>query len=485
MEKQDRGERELERMKALELKSVRRVHLVGVAGSGLSGMARLLCSMGMDVTGSEPRESSTLQRLRDSGIRCMVGHSGENLPEDADLVAISAAIGSDNPEVVSARKRGIPVLKYAQLLGKLMLGKSSIAVAGTHGKTTTTAMAASVLAEAGRDPGFLMGGEYPGLGGGSRWGKGEFFVVEACEFDRSFLNFHPSLAIVTNIEEEHLDYFHSLQDIQEAFGQFVGRLPADGCLVVNSDDDHSSHLHRYSRAPVVGFSLRPGAAHWWAEEIHPEGGGIQFRIRSAAGETARVTLRIPGIHNVKNALAVAAVLRQTGLTLEEIAGGLEKFSGVSRRFEILRREPVVVVDDYAHHPTEIAAVLRAARDTFEGRRIRLIFQPHQYSRTWRFLGQFARILADSDEAIVAEVFRARDPAEEVRRVNSAALVDRIQGLDGRAVLAPTFPDILEYLRGTLVEGDVLICLGAGDITQLARRIARELWEPEKAEECVA
>ncbi len=455
--------------------------MVGVAGSGLSGMARLLRSMGMAVSGSEPHDSKTLRKLRAHGVDCFIGHNEANIPDGVDLVAISAAIAPDNPEVACARRRGIPVLKYAQLLGRLMLRKKGLAVAGTHGKTTTTAMLASVLAEAGWDPAFLIGGEYPGLGGGSRWGEGSFFVAEACEFDRSFLNFHPTCAIVTNIEEDHLDYFHSLSDIQEAFGEFVGRLPEDGFLVLNADDPHSSHLRLRSRAQVGEFSLHPGGGDWWAEEIQPEGGGVRFLVRSRTGEAAPVTMRIPGIHNVKNALAVTTLIGRIGLSLNEIVHGLEKFSGVRRRFEILRREPVVVIDDYAHHPTEIAVVLRAARETFRGRRIRLIFQPHQYSRTWRFLGQFAEVLAMADEAVVAEVFRARDSVEEVRRVNSAILVARIQALNGRAICAPTFGDILEHLRMTLLPGEVLICLGAGDITLFARRIAREIQDLEEEE----
>ncbi len=464
-----------ERNEGLDLRSIKKVHAVGVAGSGVSGMVGLLLSRGMEVSGSEHKDSETLKRLRSAGVKCSVGHSRANVPPDADLVLISAAIGPENPEVALARERGIPVLKYAQLLGRLAAEKKGIAIAGTHGKTTTTAMVASVLAGAGRDPAFLIGGEYPGLGGGSRWGTGEFFVVEACEFDRSFLNIHPFSAIVTNIEEDHLDYFESLAEIRDAFGEFAGRIDRRGHLVLNADDPASRHLPASTSAAWGSFSLRPGEGDFWAEDVEPAGGGIRFRARSREGDSLPVALKVPGIHNVKNALATLALLRRIGLAPAEVVKGLEGFGGVRRRFEILRREPVVVIDDYAHHPTEIAAVLRAARETFPRRRVKLIFQPHQHSRTRRFLRLFAQVLAQADEAVLAEVFRARDSQEEVARVNSAALSAEVKAAGGVAVLAPSFPDILDHLRSTAVPGDVLICLGAGDITLLARRIADEPW----------
>jgi UDP-N-acetylmuramate--alanine ligase len=332
-------------------------------------------------------------------------------------------------------------------------------------------MVASILEGAGRDPGFLIGGEYPGLGGGSRWGQGEHFVAEACEFDRSFLNLHPAHAIVTNIEEDHLDYFRSLDEIQEAFAEFAGHLPAQGTLVLNADCPHSVLLARRSRAAVSRFSLQAGSGDWWAEEVQPRGGGIEFLARSASGQGARIALAVPGIHNVRNGLAAIALLSRLGLSLERIAGGLERFSGVRRRFEVLLREPVTVIDDYAHHPTEIEAVLRAARETFAGRPIRLVFQPHQHSRMRRFLADFAAVLAPAEEVVVAEVFRARDSLEEVSQVKAAALVAEVQRLGGRALHLPTFSEILDHLRGSLLPGEVVICLGAGDITVLAKRIA--------------
>ena len=399
-----------------------------------------------------------------------------NLPPEADLLLVSAAVGQDNPEVASARSRGVPVLKYAQFLGRLMEERQGIAVAGTHGKTTTTAMVAWTLAHAGRDPSCLLGGEYPGIGG--RAGSGDHLVAEACEFDRSFLNLHPTHAIVTNIEEDHLDYFRSIDEIREAFAEFVRLLPAHGSLVINGDDPPSAHLAAASAARVHRFSVRGRDADWWVEDVEPEGGGVRFTARSAAGESAGIHLRVPGLHNVKNALATTALLRGIGLSLEETAAGLGAFAGVGRRFEVLRREPVVVIDDYGHHPTEVEAVLCAARETYPGRRVVLVFQPHQYSRTRLFLGRFADVLARADEAVIAEVYRARDSNEDVARVNSSALVEAVRARGGRATGGPSFGAILEHLRSMIRAGDVVICLGAGDITLLTRRIADELWPPE-------
>ncbi len=457
-----------------DLSTIRCVHLVGVAGSGLSGLASLFLSAGVEVSGSESQDSPTLRKLENAGVRCAVGHDGANVGPRTELVVASAAIAAENPELVAARSRGIAVLKYSQCLGALMGRRTGIGIAGTHGKTTTTAMVASALTDAGRDPGFLIGGEYPGLGGASRWGTGELFVAEACEFDRSFHRLQPVHAIVTNIEEDHLDYFMSLEEIREAFGVFARLLPPGGTLVLNRDDPNSRHLPAWLRGSAVSFSLRSREGDWWADEMAPQGGGIRFRARSGVGESARVALKVPGVHNVKNALATIALLRRLGLSLAEVVKGIETFTGVSRRFEILLRDPVVVIDDYAHHPTEIEAVLRAARETFAGRRIRMIFQPHQHSRTRRFLAKFAEILAAADESVVAEVYHARDSIEEVRQVSASVLAAEIRRLGGHVVCAPRFPEILDHLRRTLVRGEVIVCLGAGDITLLARRLAAEL-----------
>jgi UDP-N-acetylmuramate--alanine ligase len=455
--------------------SQQRVHVVGVAGTGVRGLVHLLHQRGVKITGSEMLDSPVLETFRIRGIDCRVGHSSVNVDGGTNFVLISAAVSESNPEVCEAKQRSIPVLKYAQLLGLLMAEKAGIAVAGTHGKTTTTAMVSLVLQEAGLDPTFLIGGDYPGLGGSSRWGEGSHFVAEACEFDRSFLNLKPKISVVTNIEEDHLDYFHSLKDIQGAFADFVSLLPEDGYLVVNRDDPNSTYLSEFCRSRVGTFSLRPEAADWWAEDVVSEGGGCRFRIAGPDGQEARLRLRVPGIHNVLNALAATAVCRRVGVPLERIAQILETFTGVRRRFDILARGRVVVVDDYAHHPTEILAVLRAARESLRGRRLVAVFQPHQHSRLKVFREQFADVLARFDAAVVTDVYRARDKDEDAKAVQSDSLVRAINERRPLTVAqhAPRFADVLEMLRGRIREGDAVLFLGAGDITDLARLYADE------------
>jgi UDP-N-acetylmuramate--alanine ligase len=453
---------------------VERVHVVGVAGSGLRALVQLLHERGFKVTGSEMLESPVLEKFRLRGIDCRVGHSSVNVEQGTNLVLISAAVSDSNPEVKAAIDRRIPVLKYSECLGGLMAEKSGIAVAGTHGKTTTTAMVSQVLSDAGLDPTFVIGGEYPGLGGSARWGTGPHFVAEACEFDRSFLNLRPRMSIVTNIEEDHLDYFESLKDIQGAFDDFASLLPEDGYLVVNKDDANSTRLSEFCRSAVGTFSLRPGASDCWAEDLDAGEAATTFTMVHH-DERTRVSLRVPGLHNVRNALAAAAVSRRAGVPLDAIAASLSAFTGVRRRFDVLARGRIVVVDDYAHHPTEIASVFGAARQKLRGRRLVAVFQPHQHSRLRRFQEQFAQALAAFDVVIVTDVFSARDKDED-RKVQSDSLVGAILAADSRARArhAPRFDDVLAALRAEATEGDAVLFMGAGSITDLARSYALEV-----------
>ena len=451
--------------------SLERVLLIGIAGTGWRGMARILSQRGVRVSGSEASSSPTSDSLRRGGVQCEIGHRGDNLPPKTELVVASAAIGDDNPEMRAARDRGIPVLKYAQLLGRQMAEKQGVGIAGTHGKTTTTAMVSHVLVEDGQDPSFIVGGDCPGMGGSARWGNGPLLVAEACEFDRSFLNLRPQHAIVTNIEEEHLDYFQSLRDIQSAFADFVGHLPDDGFLVLNADDARSRGLSEYAPSKVGRFSMRKRGGDWWARDVRADGGGVAYTAVCRTGETVDIRLRIPGIHNVKNSLAVIVLMHHLGLSLESIALGLGTFGGVNRRFEVLTDEPFVIVDDYAHHPTEIEAALGAARQVYPEARLRAVFQPHQYSRTAAFLEQFSSVLSSADEVIVTEVFAARDTEQDRASINSRVLVDHINGRGGNASYAPSFDFVEAHLEQTGEPRDVVLCMGAGSVTQLAHQLA--------------
>lgn len=457
-----------------------KVHVVGIGGSGLRGMVQLLNQRGSQVSGSEMAESPVLDRLRSINIDCRVGHDEMNLAKGVKLVVVSAAVDASNPEVKAARSRSIPVWKYAQCLGRLMAEKNGIAVAGTHGKTTTTAMIAQVLESARLDPSFLIGGDYPGLGGSARWGSGPHFVAEACEYDRSFLNLTPHAAIVTNVDEDHVDYFDSLKDIRKAFGDFVGRLPTDGLLVLNHDDPSSRYLRDLSRSHVVSCSLRPRVGDWWAEELNHFGIGCRFIAVHSSGERFMVQLSVPGRHNARNALSAIAICRAMGVSLGDISEGLEAFTGVRRRFDILARGPVVVVDDYAHHPTEIKAVLSAARSRFPLHRLVAVFQPHQHSRLKRFREDFAAVLSGFDRVLVMDVFRARDSDEDARLVRSDSLVELLTARGASVASSPQLEDgLCELLREVSRDGGTdgdhpgtaVIFMGAGDITELAKYFA--------------
>ncbi len=461
-------------LEAIQQIDLQNVHLIGVAGTGLRGLAAILTQRGVFVSGSEPADSPVLEDLLEMGVECYVGHKSENVPPETQALVISAAVSDDNPEVVEAQKRNLPIFKYAEFIGFLMSERQGIAIAGTHGKTTTTAMTAQALLQANKRPGFIIGGDYPTIGGSASWGGGEHFIAEACEFDRSFLNLRPHFGIITNVEEDHLDYFSSIEDIKKAFAQFIHLIDAEGFLVINADDPHSDFLAKESRCSIGKFSLKPHGGDWWAEDLKPLNGGHQFKAVSRTGESIVINLSVPGVHNVKNALAVLVLLQHLEVPLETVAQALEKFQGVKRRFEILLKEPAVVIDDYAHHPTEIEMVIKAARETFPKQRIRVIFQPHQYSRTYRFLWEFAETLSSADEVLVTEVFAARDSHEDIRRIDSKKLVEAIIQQGGKARFSSGFDSVIKDLLQSFKSGDVLLCLGAGDITYLAAQIAEAL-----------
>jgi UDP-N-acetylmuramate--alanine ligase len=435
-------------------------------------MVDLFRGRGAKISGSEILDSPVLEKFRLVGVNCRVGHSSGNLEEDTNLVVISAAIQPNNPEVAAAHSRRIPVWKYSECLGRIMGEKDGIAVAGTHGKTTTTAMVTTILSQGGLEPSYLIGGEHPDLGS-ARWSRGRHFVAEACEFDRSFLNLRPRMSVVTNIEEEHLDYFRSLKEIQRAFADFVSLLPEDGFLAFSRDDPNSASLSEFCRSRVATFSLTPGAADWWAEDVASSGHGTRFRMVHQGRASVPIRLGIPGVHNVRNALAAAAVCQEAGVPLGVIAAALERFRPVRRRFDVLARSPVTVVDDYAHHPTEILAVLRAARECFAGRRLTAVFQPHQHSRLKRFRSRFAASLSGFDQVVVTDVFRSRDSDEDAREVSSRSLAVSLQALGARVRYASGFSDVLRDLRLLVSPGEVVVFLGAGSITDLAQLYACE------------
>ena len=448
-----------------------KVHLVGMLGIGVRGLVPILRANNVEVSGSDSSGGSLPEEFNTPGINFYPGHHKANLSPDVDLVVHTAAVGSDNAELREARRLGIQVKKYSEFLGELMAQGRGIAISGTHGKTTTSSMISWILHEAGKDPTYLIGGEIPGLGS-SRQGKGRDFVVEACEFGHSFLNLHPTAAVVTNVEAEHLDYFKSLDEIAVAFGDFVNRLPLDGLLVLNADDPGAMSLGAATSCRnIQTFSLDSTDGDWQASQLRSCGLESNFILRGPGGIRQQVKLPVPGRHNVKNTLAAAALCSWAGVPPERISMALARFPGVHRRFEILARSPVTVIDDYAHHPTEVNALLAAARDAdFPGRVIG-VFQPHQYSRLRKMLKEFAGALVGFDEVLVTRPYQARDSQEDCEAVNSGMLTGAIAALGGEVFDTPSSDDVRARLDETAREGDAVIFMGAGSITVQAANYA--------------
>jgi UDP-N-acetylmuramate--alanine ligase len=451
----------------------RRVHLIGIRGAGMRGIAVALAAKGHRVTGSDAAEAPDSCRLAAAGIRVVRGHDAENLPADADLVIHSAAIREGNPELAEARRRSLPVVKYAEALGGLMALSRGIAVAGAHGKTTTTGLLAWTLAQLGADPTFVVGGEVPELGGSSRVGKGEFLVAEACEYDRSFHRLRPEVAIVTNIDEDHLDYYSDLAEITAAFVEFGRLLPPRG-LLATLNEHGRTFLEARLPAPVVTVGIEKDA-DWVARDCAPLPGGTLFTARYGARDVARVRLQLPGYHNVLNALLVMAVSTHLGFDPEAAGHAMGLFRGVGRRFDVKwNYGDLVVVDDYAHHPAEIRACLASVRAAWPNARVWVVFQPHQASRTRFLLREFASALHTADRVVVPDIFFARDSEEERRRISSRDLVMKIRNLGTKAEHVPDFPEIEEYLLAELRPRDVLVTMGAGDVYRVADAIVARL-----------
>jgi len=458
----------------------RKIHFVGIGGCGMCGLAEFVLMEGGQVSGSDRKESAATDRLRRLGAHIHVGHDRAHVPAGAERVVSSAAVPPDNPELAEARSRGIPVEKYARFLGRLMELRRGIAVAGTHGKSTTTAMTGFVLREAGLDPSFVIGADVPQLcaascgGGGSHAGTGPHLVVEACEYDRSFLNLAPQAACILNVEEDHLDYYRDLAEIREAFAGFASRVSPGGRLVVTGTDLAFSQLTESARAAVETFGIG-GQWNWRAENLEADRGRFAFDVYRGRDIYGSVRLKIPGQHHVLNALAAVALCHWAGAPAPAVVQALGAFEGARRRTEVLGEAAgVTVVDDYAHHPTEILATLRAVRQRFEPKRLWVVFQPHQHSRTRFLLKDFARALVLADKVIVPDIYFVRDSELERQAVRSQDLVGEIQGLGADALYMESFDSIRRYLVESLAAGDVLMVMGAGDVWRLGAPLLADL-----------
>ena len=439
-----------------------RIHLVGIGGIGLSAIARVLHGWGYRVSGSDRQPSALTETLASEGMTIYAGHRADQVA-DAAVVIMSSAVAEDNPEVVEARRRGIPVVKRSQFLADLTAGKVTIAVAGTHGKTTTSAMIAWILVQAGLDPTFIAGGVLANLGTNARAGHGPHFVIEADEYDRAFLGLWPQVAVITTIEHDHPDCYPTFQEMRDAFARFAVQARASGLLIVGGDDREAQALgntwHRIG-GQVVTFGLGSGW-DWRAEQVQV-GMESGFEVWHAGRRLGRCALQLPGRHNVLNALAALAAADVIGVPFETAAGALAEFRGTARRFELKGEAGgVTVVDDYAHHPTEIRATLAAAQARYPGRTIWVVFQPHTYSRTAALLKEFGTAFGDADHVIITGIYAAResdtlgvsgaDVAAQVR-LSGHSDVEYVETLDGAAAA------VLERVGA----GDLVLTLGAGD-----------------------
>ena len=448
------------------LRRARRIHFVGIGGIGMSGIAEVLFNLGFEVSGSDIAASPLTARLASLGIEVREGHDASHIA-GADAVVVSSAIRADNPEVAAAREAGVPVIPRSDMLGELLRMKTGIAVAGAHGKTTTTSMAAAVLEKAGLDPTVVVGGRVKSRGTNVRLGKGEYLVAEADESDGNFVRLSPALAVITNIDLEHVDFYGGLEQIYEAFVVFARRVPFNGAVVLCSDDPHvRAIMPRIERRIVACGTGSDAEVRGRIEDESPA--GTLFSVAVRGEERARVRLRLPGRHNVLNALCVFGIAEELEIDSGTVRDALEEFQGVARRFEVKgERDGVLYVDDYAHHPTEIAAVVLAARQAYD-RRLVVVFQPHRYTRTRDLHERFADCFAAADQTIVTGVYPAGEaPIPGV----TGELVYRAARRGGaRVTYIPDRNDLRTALAELLQPGDLVLTLGAGDIWRLAEEI---------------
>ena len=459
--------------------AIQHIHFVGIGGAGMSGIAEVLLNLGYHISGSDLSDSVVLERLKSLGIQTQVGHDAKNIA-GADAVVTSTAVKADNPEVVEAHRLLIPVVPRAVMLAELMRFKQGIAIAGTHGKTTTTSLVASVLAQAGMDPTFVIGGRLNSAGTNAKLGAGDFIVVEADESDASFLNLLPTMSVVTNIDEDHMEtYGHDFEKLKSAFVEFLHRMPFYGAAVLCIDDEAIQSILPQVSRPITSFGLSP-QAQIRAFDIKAQGGQMHFKVSRANGTTLpelQVVLNLPGLHNVRNALAAIAVAVELGVPDQAVLEALAQFKGVGRRFQhhgqVRATEGglFTLIEDYGHHPVELSVTIDAARGAYPGQRLVLAFQPHRYTRTRDCFEDFVRVLQKADMVILTQVYAAGE--KPIVAADAKALVRglRVAGFEN-VIFAEHLDDVVNHITKDSKAGDVVVCMGAGSIGQVPLRVLR-------------
>ncbi len=445
------------------------LHFMGIGGISMSGLAEILLKEGFTISGSDSVSSPLTDHLKALGASVVIGQKAENIREEIDAVVYTAAIHPDNPEYAAAEAAGIPMITRAELLGQIMRNyPTAIAVAGTHGKTTTTSMLSTILLAAHKDPTVTVGGILPEIGGNIRVGHSDTFLTEACEYTNSYLSFFPTVSVILNIEEDHMDFFHDIGEIRGSFHRFAMLLPDDGLLVLNGEIQDPGEITEGLKARVVTYGLT-GAEDYTAASIrYDQKGCASFLLKCRSGDVGEVSLHVPGLHNVSNALAAMAVALEQKLPFPEVAKGIADFHGTDRRFQYKGQwEGGTVIDDYAHHPTEIRATLGTAKN-YPHRELWCVFQPHTYTRTQAFLKDFADALSLADHVVLADIYAAREV--NTIGISSLDLLKELQKLGTDCAYFPTFEEIEKFLSKKCMHGDLLITMGAGDVLKIGENL---------------
>jgi len=446
------------------------IHFVGIGGIGMSGLAEVLLNLGFRISGSDLVDTEITQRLQRLGVRFFLGHRPENISQ-ANVVVVSSAIREDNVEVITAKEKAIPVIPRAEMLAELMRMKDSIAVTGSHGKTTTTSLIGAILAQAGLDPTLVIGGRLNSWGSNAKLGQGDFLVAEADESDGSFLKLFPTIAVVTTLEEEHLDHYQNLENIKSVFIQFINKVPFYGFVVLCLDEINICALLPHLEKRYITYGFR-NDAHYLAREVRYNGPRVDFVAFHRERELGPITLHMPGLHNVYNALAAIAVGQELHIDFPTIQEALANFSGIERRFQIKgEREDILWVDDYGHHPTEIQATLKAAKQGWPDRRLVVIFQPHRYTRTHTLLPRFFNAFDQAEVVIIIPIYSAGE--RPIEGIDSRLILQGIRGQGHpQALYLGDKEEIIQYIEGIIRPGDLLLTLGAGDVW----KIGEEIWQ---------